>query len=143
MVLLMTVVMIILLVMVIVIAMPASKTIEQKRFLSDNGYFSSYFSVRPRIHLNRLAEREESGEIDLDYDFGNLQLLKFISQHKKGSSHHHRQAEITRIYRFQLGEQEMYDYIYKTNMNSDQKNKDAFSQLECLECLKLTNKMLE
>lgn len=41
-------------------------------------YFSSYFSVRPRIHLNRLAEREESGEIDLDYDFGNLQLLKFL-----------------------------------------------------------------
>lgn len=41
-------------------------------------YFSSYFSVRPRIHLNRLADREESGEIDLDYDFGNLQLLKFL-----------------------------------------------------------------
>ena len=41
-------------------------------------YYSSYFSVRPRIHLNRLAEREESGEIDMDYDFGNLQLLKFL-----------------------------------------------------------------
>lgn len=41
-------------------------------------YYSSYFAVRPRIHLNRLAEREESGEIDLDYDFGNLQLLKFL-----------------------------------------------------------------
>jgi len=41
-------------------------------------YYSSYFSVRPRIHLNRLAEREASGEIDMDYDFGNLQLLKFL-----------------------------------------------------------------
>jgi predicted ATPase len=41
-------------------------------------YYSSYFGVRPRIHLNRLAEREASGEIDLDYDFGNLQLLKFL-----------------------------------------------------------------
>lgn len=41
-------------------------------------YYSSYFSVRPRIHLNRLAEREQSGEIDMDYDFGNLQLLKFL-----------------------------------------------------------------
>jgi predicted ATPase len=41
-------------------------------------YYSSYFSVRPRIHLNRLAEREESGELDTDYDFGNLQLLKFL-----------------------------------------------------------------
>ena len=41
-------------------------------------YYSSYFSVRPRIHLNRLAEREESGEIDMAYDFGNLQLLKFL-----------------------------------------------------------------
>ncbi|HSX67371.1 AAA family ATPase [Nocardioides sp.] len=41
-------------------------------------YYSSYFSVRPRIHLNRLAEREATGEIDMDYDFGNLQLLKFL-----------------------------------------------------------------
>lgn len=41
-------------------------------------YYSSYFSVRPKIHLDRLAEREENGEIDLDYDFGNLQLLKFL-----------------------------------------------------------------
>lgn len=41
-------------------------------------YFSSYFAVRPRIHLNRLAEREASGEIDMSYDFGNLQLLKFL-----------------------------------------------------------------
>lgn len=41
-------------------------------------YYSSYFSVRPRIHLNRLAEREASGEIDMNYDFGNLQLLKFL-----------------------------------------------------------------
>lgn len=41
-------------------------------------YYSSYFSVRPRIHLDRLAEREQSGEIDMDYDFGNLQLLKFL-----------------------------------------------------------------
>lgn len=41
-------------------------------------YFSSYFAVRPKIHLNRLAERETSGEIDMDYDFGNLQLLKFL-----------------------------------------------------------------
>lgn len=41
-------------------------------------YFSSYFAVRPRIHLNRLAEREASGELDMAYDFGNLQLLKFL-----------------------------------------------------------------
>lgn len=41
-------------------------------------YFSSYFSVRPRIHLNRLAEREEANELDIAYDFGNLQLLKFL-----------------------------------------------------------------
>lgn len=41
-------------------------------------YFSSYFAVRPRIHLNRLAEREETREIDMGYDFGNLQLLKYL-----------------------------------------------------------------
>jgi len=41
-------------------------------------YYSSYFSVRPRIHLNRLAERQASGELDMNYDFGNLQLLKFL-----------------------------------------------------------------
>lgn len=41
-------------------------------------YFSSYFSVRPRIHLNRLAERQASGELDMAYDFGNLQLLRFL-----------------------------------------------------------------
>ena len=41
-------------------------------------YYSSYFAVRPRIHLNRLAEREASGELDIEYDFGNLQLLKFL-----------------------------------------------------------------
>lgn len=41
-------------------------------------YFSSYFAVRPRIHLDRLAEREASGELDMAFDFGNLQLLKFL-----------------------------------------------------------------
>lgn len=41
-------------------------------------YFSSYFSVRPRIHLNRLAEREAVNDLDMAYDFGNLQLLKFL-----------------------------------------------------------------
>lgn len=41
-------------------------------------YFSSYFAVRPRIHLDQLAKREASGEIDMSYDFGNLQLLKFL-----------------------------------------------------------------
>lgn len=41
-------------------------------------YFSSYFAVRPRIHLDQLATREEANDLDLAYDFGNLQLLKFL-----------------------------------------------------------------
>jgi AAA ATPase domain len=41
-------------------------------------YFSQFFSVRPRIHLANLAHRQASGEIDNDYDFGNLCLLDLL-----------------------------------------------------------------
>lgn len=39
-------------------------------------YFASYFAVRSRIHLDWLAEREASDELDMAFDFGNLQFLK-------------------------------------------------------------------
>ncbi len=41
-------------------------------------YFSQFFSVRPRIHLANLAQREATGELDQDYDFGNLCLLDLL-----------------------------------------------------------------
>ncbi|CAM5454942.1 hypothetical protein LSHI6S_03069 [Leifsonia shinshuensis] len=41
-------------------------------------YYSSYFTVRPRIDLESLAAREARGDIDNEYDFGNLCLLKFL-----------------------------------------------------------------
>lgn len=41
-------------------------------------YFSQFFSVRPRIHLANLAQRQAAGEIDNDYDFGNLCLLDLL-----------------------------------------------------------------
>ncbi|NQX25672.1 AAA family ATPase [Curtobacterium sp. VKM Ac-2852] len=41
-------------------------------------YYSTYFTVRPRIDLESLAARQERGDIDSEYDFGNLSLLKFL-----------------------------------------------------------------
>lgn len=41
-------------------------------------YYSTYFTVRPRINLASLAAREASGDIDEEYDFGNLCLLKLL-----------------------------------------------------------------
>jgi hypothetical protein len=41
-------------------------------------YYSSYFAVRPRIHLSQLAERIRKSTVDPDYDFGNVCLLKLL-----------------------------------------------------------------
>lgn len=41
-------------------------------------YYSTYFTVRPRINLTSLAQREASGDLDEEYDFGNLCLLKLL-----------------------------------------------------------------
>lgn len=41
-------------------------------------YYSTYFTVRPRIDLESLAARQARGDIDGEYDFGNLCLLKFL-----------------------------------------------------------------
>lgn len=41
-------------------------------------YYSSFFSVRPRIHLTQLAERVRTNTVDEEYDFGNLCLLKLL-----------------------------------------------------------------
>lgn len=41
-------------------------------------YFSQFFSVRPRIHLANLAQRQAGGELDENYDFGNLCLLDLL-----------------------------------------------------------------
>ncbi|MGV0157049.1 AAA family ATPase [Rhodococcus sp. GB-02] len=41
-------------------------------------YYSTYFTVRPRIDLESLAARQERGDIDGEYDFGNLCLLKLL-----------------------------------------------------------------
>lgn len=41
-------------------------------------YYSTFFTVKPRIHLASLAARQSSGEIDQEYDFGNLCLLKLL-----------------------------------------------------------------
>jgi len=43
-------------------------------------YFSQYFKVRPRIHLGRLASQEANGDVDEEYDFGNLCLLRLLGQ---------------------------------------------------------------
>ena len=41
-------------------------------------YYSTYFTVRPRIDLESLAARQARGDIDEEYDFGNLCLLKLL-----------------------------------------------------------------
>ena len=41
-------------------------------------YFSNIYRVRPRIHLASLASREELDDIDEEYDFGNLCLLRLL-----------------------------------------------------------------
>jgi len=41
-------------------------------------YYSQFFTVRPRIHLANLAQRQASGEMDEEYDFGNLCLLDLL-----------------------------------------------------------------
>ena len=40
-----------------------------------------------------------------------------------------------------MTEEEMFQRIF--NYNSSMKGKAMYAQLECIECLKLTNKMLE
>lgn len=41
-------------------------------------YYSTYFTVRPRIQLSSLAAREQNGDLDGEYDFGNLCLLRLL-----------------------------------------------------------------
>ncbi|MFF2521477.1 AAA family ATPase [Streptomyces liangshanensis] len=41
-------------------------------------YYSQYFTVRPRIHLANLAQRQAAGDLDKEYDFGNLCLLDLL-----------------------------------------------------------------
>lgn len=41
-------------------------------------YYSTYFTVRPRIDLESLASRQARGDVDGEYDFGNLCLLKLL-----------------------------------------------------------------
>ncbi|WP_104087761.1 ATP-dependent endonuclease [Cryobacterium sp. N19] len=41
-------------------------------------YYSTYFTVRPRIDLESLAARQARGDIDSEYDFGNLCLLNLL-----------------------------------------------------------------
>lgn len=52
-------------------------------FLDENKpkfvYFNNYIKVKPIIHLQQLAQREQSKSLnDEYYDYGNLSLLKFI-----------------------------------------------------------------
>ncbi len=48
--------------------------------------------------------------------------------------------QITHQYGFQMTEEDMFNSIFRYNPNM--KGKSNYAQLECLECLKLTNKML-
>ena len=42
-------------------------------------YFNNYFSVRPNLHLRKLADRLDSGVLDDDrYDYGNSCLLRLL-----------------------------------------------------------------
>lgn len=51
-------------------------------------------------------------------------------------------TEITQQYGFQLTESEIQEYIFSKKQSDPAKEK-AFAQLECLDCLMLTNQMLE
>jgi hypothetical protein len=50
-------------------------------------------------------------------------------------------GQITHQYGFQLTEQDMFQRIFR--YNPMMKGRPQYQQLECIECLKLTNKMLE
>lgn len=80
-------------------------------------YFSSYFAVRPRIHLNRLAERQAANELDMSYDFGNLQLLKFLGFTAKELSEMESQAPDK-------------GYNFENDANVQKQYKDALAQHE-------------
>ncbi|MEV0708373.1 AAA family ATPase [Nocardia aurea] len=41
-------------------------------------YYSTYFTVRPRINLAQLAARQAADDLDAEYDFGNLCLLQLL-----------------------------------------------------------------
>lgn len=42
-------------------------------------YFNNYIRVKPRIHLEHLAQRQENNQLDDKYfDYGNISLLKFL-----------------------------------------------------------------
>ncbi|WP_043661482.1 AAA family ATPase [Nocardia thailandica] len=41
-------------------------------------YYSTYFTVRPRINLAQLAARQAADDTDPEYDFGNLCLLQLL-----------------------------------------------------------------
>ena len=42
-------------------------------------YFNNYIKVKPLIHLERLANRQENNQLDDKYyDYGNISLLKFL-----------------------------------------------------------------
>ena len=48
--------------------------------------------------------------------------------------------QITHLYGFQMTEEDMFNRIFRYTVAM--KGKSSYAQLECLECLKLTNKML-
>jgi len=58
-------------------AIVSAKTILRER-LPLLVYYSTYFTVRPRIDLESLAARQARNDIDDEYDFGNLCLLKLL-----------------------------------------------------------------
>jgi predicted ATPase len=55
----------------------AARALVEKR-LPTLVYYSSFFAVRPRIHLQQLANKVATSTLDEEYDFGNLCLLKLL-----------------------------------------------------------------
>lgn len=72
-----------------------------------------------------------------------LQILKLLRMDHFGNPQPARgiiSGQITHQYGFQLTEEDMFNRIFR--YHPGMKGKPHYSQLECIECLKLTNKML-
>jgi len=54
-------------------------------------------------------------------------------------------TEITHQYGIKMSEQQLYDYIFcrKIDEQDDDVSHKKSDQIECFECLKMTNKLLE
>jgi hypothetical protein len=66
--------------------------------------------------------------------------LKLLGKISATKTRYH--SQITHQYGFTLTEEDMFAYIFRHNAK-EMRGRQIYSQLECVDCLRLTNKMLQ